>query len=494
VLACVALAGAVGLVVNALTPTVYEATVRLEVQKPALRTPWTDQALAASSAQIENMNLATCAEMIKRRSLLARLATDISHEGLWIAEDERRPWWAPRLGTVVAQVGRQAAGWMGAGSEPARRPGAAPVGASTAASTGDLDASVLELASMITVRPVHDTRLVDVIVDFGEPRLAREIADRLALMFVNDQQALSCAADTAGLAYLQEQLSEVRERIDALPIAVPATADQNPDLLRARAARLNTALGDLDMAWRHASADGHDASVHLARLDRYERQGGELEPGEIGSERLDALQRDLDACGRRIAAARTLYKPMHPRLAALDSEYAALRALERQEIPNVRRDLEAQVVLQSAHAARLKSAMADSERTLGGIQARADLLAQRAASASADRELEGRLLSRIRDRLLDAPLQRSPVQIVDAAMVSPEPVRPRRALNLAVALVVGLLFGSGTALVRHSTRVTLRGPADVAERLDLPVVAEMDDPHADPLRDVLPTAAPEARS
>ena len=79
-------------------------------------------------------------------------------------------------------------------------------------------------------------------------------------------------------------------------------------------------------------------------------------------------------------------------------------------------------------------------------------------------------------------------------MVSPEPVRPRRALNLAVALVVGLLFGSGTALVRHSTRVTLRGPADVAERLDLPVVAEMDDPHADPPRDVLPTAAPEARS
>ena len=185
---------------------------------------------------------------------------------------------------------------------------------------------------------------------------------------------------------------------------------------------------------------------------------------------------------------------MHPRLAALDSEYAALRALERQEIPNVRRDLEAQVVLHSAHAARLKSAMADSERTLGAIQARADLLEQRAASASADRELEGRLLSRIRDRLLDAPLQHSPVQIVDAAMVSPEPVRPRRALNLAVALVVGLLFGSGTALVRHSTRVTLRGPADVAERLDLPVVAEMDDPHADPLRDVLPTAAPEARS
>ena len=464
VFACVALAGAAAVFVDSLTPPLYEATLRLEIQRPAARTPWTDQALAVGSAQAENLTLFTSTELIKRRTLLVRLAEDMAHDGLWIARARvhRAPWsvpWKPASGPGV----QQAAVVPDAAGE--RQP---------AASRIDADASVLELSTMISVRPVQGTRLVDVAVRNPDPRLAIAIADRLAALFVADQRDRNCDADTSGLATLEQQLRDTRARIRA------ASTDAEPggptaELLRGRATRIGAALAQMDGAWTQSEADRQDVSARLARLDRYSAGGGEWGSTGSGSEALDALHRDLEACARRLAAARAVYKPLHPRLAAIDSEYAALQSLERERIPLVRRELGAQVTLDKAHAARLKSAMADSERVLATILARAAALDERNGGLDADRQLEGRLLTRIRDRLIEAPLDRPPVQVVDAAAVDPAPVRPRRVLDLAVALAAGLLLGVGLALVRHANRRKLEDPGEMEERLNLPVVAVIPD-------------------
>jgi tyrosine-protein kinase Etk/Wzc len=120
--------------------------------------------------------------------------------------------------------------------------------------------------------------------------------------------------------------------------------------------------------------------------------------------------------------------------------------------------------------------MADSEQALAGIQAREAALGGVAALAQADRELEGRLLDRIRDRLLEAPLDSPPVDRVDAAMVDPDPVRPRRALNVLVGTLAGLLLGSGTALLRRAPARLHERPDQVEAQLDVPVIAVMPDP------------------
>ena len=50
------------------------------------------------------------------------------------------------------------------------------------------------------------------------------------------------------------------------------------------------------------------------------------------------------------------------------------------------------------------------------------------------------------------------------------PVRPRRAVNLAVCPAAGLFVGWGLALLRYPARRTIRGLDDVEEQLKLPVL------------------------
>lgn len=458
VTACAALLGAAGWGISAITPPTYEATARVEIRQPAQRTAWSEQALGASSAQTENLNLFTSAERVKRRSLLVQLAEELESHGTWIA--------SARLGT---DRGRTLPGTAVAlaNSRPAE------TGPLSSAGPGTIDASVLELGSMIAVRPVRDTRLMDIVVQAGAPKVARAIADRLATLYVDDERRRACAADTAGLATLEHELSEARRRVDDRAQATRGVTPEGDQRLSARRARLTLAMAQLDQERQQAEDARRDAGLKLARLERYAKAPDTSLWEPSGNEALDALHRDMVASSRRLAAARAIYRPLHPKLAALDSEYAELRALERRSLPVAARELRGLAAFQAAHAARLGVAMADSEEALARIQSREASLGSVAALAQADRELEGRLLDGIRDRLLEASLAPPPVDRVDAAVVDPDPVRPRPALNALAGTLTGALLGMGIALLRRGPASVLERPEQVEEQLEVPVLAVM---------------------
>jgi capsular polysaccharide biosynthesis protein len=62
------------------------------------------------------------------------------------------------------------------------------------------------------------------------------------------------------------------------------------------------------------------------------------------------------------------------------------------------------------------------------------------------------------------------VSVVQRATLDPKPVRPRKLLNLVLALLVGLLGGAGTALLLEYLRRTIRTPAEAMEQLELPIL------------------------
>ena len=62
------------------------------------------------------------------------------------------------------------------------------------------------------------------------------------------------------------------------------------------------------------------------------------------------------------------------------------------------------------------------------------------------------------------------VLVVSEAAVPAHPVKPKKKLNLAVALVLGLLASTALAFVLEHLDYTIKTPEDVARQLELPVV------------------------
>lgn len=68
------------------------------------------------------------------------------------------------------------------------------------------------------------------------------------------------------------------------------------------------------------------------------------------------------------------------------------------------------------------------------------------------------------------------VRIIDAAVASSQPVKPRKTLVLAVALLLGLVLGLGLVFLRRQLQVTVDDPDQIEHRLGLPVYASI--PHS----------------
>ena len=67
----------------------------------------------------------------------------------------------------------------------------------------------------------------------------------------------------------------------------------------------------------------------------------------------------------------------------------------------------------------------------------------------------------------------SNISVVQAATASLKPVRPRKALNLALGLFLGIFGGIGLAFFSEYLDHSLRTPQDVEEKLDLQVLASI---------------------
>lgn len=68
-------------------------------------------------------------------------------------------------------------------------------------------------------------------------------------------------------------------------------------------------------------------------------------------------------------------------------------------------------------------------------------------------------------------LNMSNISVIQKAIVPPEPVKPKKRMNIALAIVVGIVSGIGLAFLSESTSQSFSTPEQVENRLCLPVLA-----------------------
>jgi uncharacterized protein involved in exopolysaccharide biosynthesis len=154
----------------------------------------------------------------------------------------------------------------------------------------------------------------------------------------------------------------------------------------------------------------------------------------------------------------------------LESQYAALEDAFHAEQKRAADRLKNQDGILAAREAAARTECDQNEYQLRLAENQYERSTAAHSDLKAQQDLYGVLVAKIQQSRVEEQLKTHPVEIVNAANVAPHPVRPRKALNLAVCLVTGLLFGSGQVLVRSSTRNTVRTPGDVESQLNLPLL------------------------
>ena len=187
-----------------------------------------------------------------------------------------------------------------------------------------------------------------------------------------------------------------------------------------------------------------------ARFNQFRNQNNTF---DLGSEAKSLLDQSV-TLHVKLLEAQQKRKELEARYTA---EHPSVRALDAQI-----RALEAQISGQTSKAKSLPSIEQDLLRLTRDVKV--------------NNELYTNLLNSYQQLRLVKEGKVGNVRIVDVAVAAIEPVKPQRALILALAGALGLMAGLALAFVRNSLRPGIKDPSDIEHQLGLNVFATV--PHS----------------
>jgi uncharacterized protein involved in exopolysaccharide biosynthesis len=407
----------------------------MEVQREATHSPLTGAVTESPTTQSDNQALLTTAQLVTTRTPMTQVVAALDAKGI-VLETPGSPYRIPLVGRATQS-----------------RPGPAGVGE-----------KVDWLLAHVVVEPLRDTRLIRISAYHSQPAAAAEVANTIAENFVRYHLGQRTSADNSVAGYLRVQAEEIKSKIQDLERQGGGNGQTSSYSIDSRIQQLSATAAELNASIAKATTDRLALQSQLDRVRRVANNPSmDLNEIPIHTEALDAIRRDLLVSNTALAKAREIYGTNHPKLVALKSENDDVRRSLRAEINNAISNLESQRSMLAGREANLQVAIRQVERDLSASSSVEGEL-------KSTRELYNLLMARVHEAEITGQLTLPMVRIVEPASIEPQAVRPRKVLNIAVGLLLGMLSGAGLAFLFESLRRTIRTPKDVEDALQLPVL------------------------
>ncbi|MCA9717959.1 MAG: polysaccharide biosynthesis tyrosine autokinase [Myxococcales bacterium] len=341
---------------------------------------------------------------------------------------------------------------------------------------------VERLRDLLTVGEVRNSRIVKISAEYGDPEVARDIANSVTHAYINHVNGQRTDTGARAKQNLEKELSDARERLQKNEQALEAFKREHNITSISLADRQNLITQNiLTLSTKTKTAQAERVALESTYTEarRLYREGKLISAALLpASERVafDELVSEQLLAEREFAQIQVKYGEKHP-----DHKRAKTRLdLADKRLAKMQDDLlsllKARVNAARATEKQLDAALEEEKAralAFGRLEPRYLELDRDATNA----EKTYALLSR-RDAEIDLTnrVESPPVEILDLATKPQLPVRPRKVLLLGVSLVGGLMLGMLMAVIVDARDERVRSAADLERALmgtGLPVLGQL---------------------
>lgn len=351
-----------------------------------------------------------------------------------------------------------------------------------------------DMIERISTQPVKDTEILKVKVTARTPEEAQLVADTLVNTFNGRLSFLTRSEQTVVRQFIGERLQESRadvekaeeelqkykteQRITDPDVETKALVDALTEinkLAAENAVTMAAAQGKLASTRQQLGAEKEGFIADNPLIQQYKTKLAELEVSlveltekyteqhpQVKATRaaIGETQAKLAAeVGRVITADAPSMNPIHQGL--LQSQLMA----------------EAQIAASTAQQAAIVAIVEQGQADLGKLPLKEQGLAKVMRDADVAREIYVMLAKRHEEARISEVMQPTDIQVIDVATLPDEPIKPKKALNIVVAAILGLFIGIGAAFIVEYMNKSIHTVEDVRHYLDLPVLGSI--PHFD---------------
>ena len=335
------------------------------------------------------------------------------------------------------------------------------------------------LMANVDVEYSGNTRIAVLSFESPDPALSARVANAYAESFIRNNLSRKFDSSTYALEFLRDRLQEAQARLEQTeqqalaysrqrrlvdPSNAAGNAGNGPQSL------LAAQLIQLNQAYSNAVAERIAAEQRWQRV----RSLPDLKiPEVLANQAVQGLQQERAKAAATYSQIVSTRQPNYP--TAVESEEQR-RELDRQISSiagNVRDAVESQYRIAVSEENRLRREIEQIKSdTLDEQRAGIQLSILRRAADTSQQQYDS-LLRRYSALNAEAGVQTNNLNIVDRASIVETPSWPRLPLLLAMAIFAGLLLSFVFVVLREQLFDAIRAPADVTDRLHLPLLGSV---------------------
>src|SRR5437879_12299968 len=326
-----------------------------------------------------------------------------------------------------------------------------------------------EFLESLSVKRVPNSRLMDVRFESTDPQLAARVVNAHIASYIEQNFSSQYEATTRASAWLADQLTELKIKVQRAEDARIAyerqnqiwTLDDKQNITSQRLSDINKQLTDAQSErMRKESLYQFAKSGNLDAVPAVQNNSA---LGDLLKKRSDTASQYTDALAQ--------YGPNFPKVQRLQAQLKEFDQAIEKEKKKILDALESDYQEAQQRETLLTQALDQQKAETNQMAGRLVEYNILKREAEANKTLYEGLMTKLKETAITAGLRSSNIRVVDPAMIPSTPARPAKTRNLALAFLVGLVGGVGLALMREYLDNTVKSPDDVETLSRLPSLA-----------------------
>ena len=354
-----------------------------------------------------------------------------------------------------------ATGWRGFVPRVRRK-----FGLSSPSSLPPTEALIAQVERNLTVRAPARTRLLEVLYESPDPKLAADFANTLVSEFVEQSQEMRWKSTQRTAEWLTSHLDEMKVKLEQ-------SEAQLQDYARSTGLTLTSAKDNLE----ETRLKEVQEELSKAQADRVAKQAKYEEaiskPVDSLPEMLeDPTLRDyrvkLTDLQRQFVELSATLTPAHYKVKRVQAQIAELQSAIETERGNILHRIGHEYQAARRRESLIAQVHADQEKIVADQSNKAIHYNMLKREVDSTRQLYDSMEERVKQASLATAMRASNVLVVDPAKPPSFPYRPNMPMNSALGLLSGVLLGLGFVLFRERFDRRIRAPGDAQVYLNIP--------------------------
>jgi capsular exopolysaccharide synthesis family protein len=331
----------------------------------------------------------------------------------------------------------------------------------------------------LKLRAAGQTRVVEILSDSTDPRLAAAFANALANEYIDQSMEARWQTSQRTSEWLGRQLEDMRIKLERSEDHLQAYARQTGLLFTGDKDKQNVSEEKLRQLQQELSKAQADRIAKQSRYELAQSAAPETLPDVLNDTTLRDYQTKLTDLHRQEAELGAVYKPEYSKVTKVKAQIVAIeialtrerKAITERITNDYREAARREKLLAADYANQAKLVTTESEKSI-----QYNILKR---EVDTTRQLYESMIQRVKEASIASAMRASNVRVVDQAEVPKSPYKPRLSMNGMLGVLAGLFLGVAFVVLRERGDRTLQAPGDAQFYLNIPELGVIPEAQAD---------------